>query len=225
MIRDAMAMKRDYYDVLGVPRDADDAEIKRAFRKLAQQHHPDVDKGDGAEERFKELNEAYRVLSDRTAPERVRHVRPRRRGWRGGRRVRGLRRWVRAVRRHLRCVLRRCSGRVAPARSGHPGGRPALRHGHRVRRGGLRRDQGDQVPDPGDLHPMRGRRRRARHGARDLPRLQRLRGAASRGADDPRPDGEHRGVQALPRRGPRHRHPLHARAMATVAFARSGPSR
>src|SRR5688500_19768324 len=61
----AMAVKRDYYDVLGVSRDADDADIKRAFRKLAQRHHPDVDKGDGAEERFKELNEAYRVLSDR----------------------------------------------------------------------------------------------------------------------------------------------------------------
>jgi molecular chaperone DnaJ len=60
-----MAVKRDYYEVLGVPRDADDAEIKRAFRKLAQRHHPDVDTGDGAEERFKELNEAYRVLSDR----------------------------------------------------------------------------------------------------------------------------------------------------------------
>ena len=61
----AMAVKRDYYDVLGVPRDADEAEIKRAFRRLAQRHHPDVDKVDGAEERFKELNEAYRVLSDR----------------------------------------------------------------------------------------------------------------------------------------------------------------
>ncbi|HUH16729.1 MAG TPA: molecular chaperone DnaJ [Methylomirabilota bacterium] len=60
-----MAVKRDYYDVLGVPRDADDAAIKRAFRKLAQQHHPDVDTGDGAEQRFKELNEAYRILSDR----------------------------------------------------------------------------------------------------------------------------------------------------------------
>jgi molecular chaperone DnaJ len=60
-----MAVKRDYYDVLGVPREADEAEIKRAFRRLAQQHHPDVDKSDGAEERFKELNEAYRVLSDR----------------------------------------------------------------------------------------------------------------------------------------------------------------
>jgi molecular chaperone DnaJ len=60
-----MAVKRDYYDVLGVPRDADDAEIKRAFRRLAQQHHPDVAGDDGSEERFKELNEAYRVLSDR----------------------------------------------------------------------------------------------------------------------------------------------------------------
>lgn len=65
MIQHAMAVKRDYYDVLGVPRTADDAEIKRAFRRLAQQHHPDVDKNDGAEQRFKELNEAYRILSDR----------------------------------------------------------------------------------------------------------------------------------------------------------------
>jgi len=65
MIPSAMAVKRDYYDVLGISRDADDAEIKRAFRRLAQQHHPDVDRNDGAEQRFKELNEAYRVLSDR----------------------------------------------------------------------------------------------------------------------------------------------------------------
>ncbi|HYI66639.1 MAG TPA: molecular chaperone DnaJ [Candidatus Limnocylindrales bacterium] len=60
-----MAVKRDYYEVLGVGRDADDAAIKRAFRRLAQQHHPDIDTNDGAETRFKELNEAYRVLSDR----------------------------------------------------------------------------------------------------------------------------------------------------------------
>jgi molecular chaperone DnaJ len=60
-----MAIKRDYYEILGVPRDASDEEIKRAFRRAAQRHHPDVDKSDGAEERFKELNEAYRVLSDR----------------------------------------------------------------------------------------------------------------------------------------------------------------
>jgi molecular chaperone DnaJ len=60
-----MAIKRDYYEVLGVPRDASDEEIKRAFRKAAQRHHPDVDPSDGAELRFKELNEAYRILSDR----------------------------------------------------------------------------------------------------------------------------------------------------------------
>src|ERR671924_2330411 len=60
-----MAIKRDYYDVLGVPREAGDDEIRRAYRRLAQRHHPDVEKSDGAEARFKELNEAYRVLSDR----------------------------------------------------------------------------------------------------------------------------------------------------------------
>jgi molecular chaperone DnaJ len=60
-----MAIKRDYYEVLGVDRGASEEEIKRAFRRLAQRHHPDVDQNDGADERFKELNEAYRVLSDR----------------------------------------------------------------------------------------------------------------------------------------------------------------
>ena len=64
-ILSAVAIKRDYYDVLGVPREASDEHIKRAFRKLAQQHHPDIDLSAGADERFKELNEAYRVLSDR----------------------------------------------------------------------------------------------------------------------------------------------------------------
>ena len=59
-----MAIKRDYYEVLGVPRAATDEEIKRAFRKLAFQYHPDHNRNDGAEERFKEINEAYEVLSD-----------------------------------------------------------------------------------------------------------------------------------------------------------------
>lgn len=59
-----MAIKRDYYEVLGIPRDASDSEIKKAFRKLAFQYHPDHNREDGATDRFKELNEAYEVLSD-----------------------------------------------------------------------------------------------------------------------------------------------------------------
>jgi len=56
--------ERDFYVILGVQRTASDAEIKRAFRKLAQQWHPDVNTDPAAQERFKEINEAYQVLSD-----------------------------------------------------------------------------------------------------------------------------------------------------------------
>ena len=60
-----MAAKRDYYEVLGVGRNADAAEIKRAYRKLAKKYHPDTNPNDThAEERFKEISEAYDVLSD-----------------------------------------------------------------------------------------------------------------------------------------------------------------
>jgi molecular chaperone DnaJ len=59
-----MATTRDYYDILGVPKGASDEDIKRAFRKLAQQWHPDVNTSTAADERFKEINEAYQVLAD-----------------------------------------------------------------------------------------------------------------------------------------------------------------
>lgn len=57
-------MARDYYEVLGVSRDASADQIQQAFRTLARKHHPDVNKDPGAEDRFKEINEAYHVLSD-----------------------------------------------------------------------------------------------------------------------------------------------------------------
>ncbi|MFI9270858.1 DnaJ C-terminal domain-containing protein [Kitasatospora sp. NPDC052896] len=57
-------MARDYYEVLGVPRGASAEEIQQAFRKLARRHHPDINRDPAAEERFKEINEAYQVLSD-----------------------------------------------------------------------------------------------------------------------------------------------------------------
>ena len=66
-----MAIKRDYYEVLGVGRNATAEELKRAYRKLALQYHPDRNNGDPqAEARFKEINEAYEVLSDQSKRQR-----------------------------------------------------------------------------------------------------------------------------------------------------------
>src|SRR5881398_1720963 len=60
-------IEKDYYKSLGVPKDAGQADIKKAYRKLARTYHPDANKGDAAsEEKFKEISEAYDVLSDET---------------------------------------------------------------------------------------------------------------------------------------------------------------
>jgi len=56
--------KKDYYDILGVSKSASETEIKSAYRKLARAHHPDVDKSSGSAEKFKEISEAYQILSD-----------------------------------------------------------------------------------------------------------------------------------------------------------------
>ncbi len=69
--------QRDYYEILGVPRTASSDDLKGAFRRLARQYHPDVNKAPDSEERFKEINEAYAVLSDeekRSAYDRFGHA-------------------------------------------------------------------------------------------------------------------------------------------------------
>ena len=62
-------MKRDYYEVLGLSKGAEDKEIKRAYRKLAKKYHPDTNPGDKeAEKKFKEVTEAYRILPISCSP-------------------------------------------------------------------------------------------------------------------------------------------------------------
>jgi molecular chaperone DnaJ len=68
--------EKDYYQVLGVPKNATHAEIKKAYRKLAQKHHPDANPGDkAAEERFKEISAAYDVVGDEDKRKRYDQVR------------------------------------------------------------------------------------------------------------------------------------------------------
>ena len=121
--------KRDYYDVLGVGKDASDEDIKKAYRKLAMKHHPDRNQSKGdeksaktSEDKFKEAKEAYEMLSDpqkKAAYDRFGHagVDPnmgggfgRSAGADGFRRV--CRRVRRYFRRHLRCRRCRTCGRA-----------------------------------------------------------------------------------------------------------------
>ena len=138
--------EKDYYAVLGVPKNADAAAIKKAYRKLAQQHHPDANAGNPqAEERFKEISAAYDVLGDpekRAAYDRAREMgaagfgggfpgggRP----GPGGRLRRSADGRPRGpARRYVRWPRRR-RARAAPGRTGAPTSRPSSRCRSRTR--------------------------------------------------------------------------------------------
>ena len=132
--------KRDYYEILGVPKDAGDQQIKSAYRKLALQHHPDRNQGNKeAEEKFKEAAEAYAILSDgdkRARYDRFGHAGVSSQAG-GGLRSVDVRRFRRHLRRHLRRLLRRRPARRSRARQ-----RPALRPRDHVR--GIRQGRRDR---------------------------------------------------------------------------------
>ena len=146
----------------GVGREATDEEIKRAFRRPRSVITPTSTAATAPSERFKELNEAYRVLSDRqrrTAYDMFGHAGVDASTAAGG--FEGFGGGFGPFGDIFDAFFGGSAGRRAPAR---PGGRrrgPALRPAHRVRRGDQRSDAGDQLPDPGDLHGVRRERRRA----------------------------------------------------------------
>lgn len=162
-------MKRDYYDVLGIPRDADTQDIKKAYRKLAREHHPDVNSHDpDCEEKFKEATEAYEVLCDaqkREVYDAYGHEGLKRgAGGAGGYGFDGFPGFSDLFENIFQNFgggafggpfgAGAATGRTAgPARGGRPGRRRGA-HPGRIR---LRRGEGDHVPRPGRVPGMRGR--------------------------------------------------------------------
>jgi curved DNA-binding protein CbpA len=160
-----MATKRDFYEILGVPKNASEEEIKKAYRKLAMKHHPDRNQGDAskaAEEKFKEAKEAYEMLSDdhkRAAYDQYGHagVDPNMRGP-GCRR---LWRLCRSLWRHLwRHVWR------PAARGGQRGGRQVYRGGDLSYAMEITLEEAASWQGCADPHPLVGQ-------LRHLPRQRR----------------------------------------------------
>ena len=182
-----MATKRDYYETLGVPKNASEEEIKKAYRKLAMKHHPDRNHGDtskDAEAKFKEVKEAYEMLSDaqkRAAYDQYGHagVDP---NMRGGPGAEGFGGFAEA----FGDIFGDVFGGSAGGRQG--GGRQVFRGSDlsyamesHARGSGRRQGRADPHPELGRLRHLQGHGRQARHQAHHLHHLPR----PGRGADAP----------------------------------------
>ena len=193
--------ERDYYEVLGVERGADDAAIKRAFRKLAQQWHPDVNTEPEAQERFKEINEAYQVLCD--PQRRQQYDMFGRAGVNGGGGGPRLRRRRASAGSRTSSTPSSAARWAAPRRRARPQTGSDLRYDLRItfEEAVLGTEKEIEFPVLGRCETCERHRREAGHDAVDLPPVQGPRRGPDDPPDDARPDGQRRALPALPRRG------------------------
>ena len=212
-----MPVANDYYGVLGVRRDADADEIKKAYRRLARELHPDVNPDPQTQERFKEITQAYEVLSD---PEKRQMydlgADPFAPGGAGRRRAASARPGSRSA-----TSWTRSSAAAGHARAAQPGpARPQRDHPGRARpvRVRLRHDQGPGRGHRGGLPDLLGRGHGARHPPDHLRHLQRPRRGEPGHPVVPRPGHDLPAVPGLRRL--RHRDP---QAVPGVRRRRPGP--
>ena len=179
--------KRDYYDVLGVAKDASDEDIKKAYRKQAMKHHPDRNQGKGdeksskaSEEKFKEAKEAYEMLSDpqkKAAYDRFGHagVDPNMGGFGRSAGAEGFGGFADAFGDIFGDIFGAGAGRPRrwPQRGLSRRG-PALQHGSHARAGGEWLCNRHSRAELGNVRGVQGCRREARHQQQDVRHVQRL---------------------------------------------------
>ena len=179
--------KRDYYDVLGVGKDASDDDIKKAYRKLAMKHHPDRNQSKGdekstktSEDKFKEAKEAYEMLSDpqkKAAYDRFGHagVDPNMGGGFGRSAGAEAFGWCEIVRLHFRDIFGPAPGTCGWAERGLSRRGSALQHGPHARAGGQRFRDRHSRAELGSVRRVQRRRRETRNKQQDVRHVQRLR--------------------------------------------------